>query len=535
MPLQLLLHAILLLKYSRGAAFINDAPRVRLGLASLSQPSQRASYSQSGTLQREIQQSRSLIFSTYSNSNYPSDENEDEKGTTTTTTTSVASQAALIAGTTIGGGFLALPAATAPCGAAPAALGLIGVWLFLLGGALSLSNAIFMMKQNGLQVDEKKSMMQAQKKDLSLFSLIRECFGGTAGILGGVLFLLLIKVTLIAQLSKVGVLLEGALPIFNRQFWTFLFSVSITTVCLVGKERKIERINDGLTTMMLVSFATLVALAGGSGWSLDGLIRSDYSSLLPSFSSSTNSSPWAIPIFIQLLIYNEVVPLVASRLGDEGKVRKAIIFGSSVPLIMCLVWSCVALGLVPYEPASVASGMMYDPLTNLGDAVLSTGGYIRKIFLGSVNTLAGSAICTTVIGSILASTQYFDDMITSLIGLRNGNAGKSDNTTRYNSDTANDASGIYRKIVSHTLTIAPSAIIALCGSSELYFRATSFAGEFPCTLLYGLIPPLCNLRLRWKYSQKERATIHNMKDVALQIVLATISVGILVVSSFSSY
>ena len=67
----------------------------------------------------------------------------------------------------------------------------------------------------------------------------------------------------------------------------------------------------------------------------------------------TRNCPWAIPIFIQLLIYNEVVPLVASRLNDEDQVRRAILIGSSMPLLMCLIWSIVAIGLVPYDASLI--------------------------------------------------------------------------------------------------------------------------------------------------------------------------------------
>jgi len=328
-----------------------------------------------------------------------------------------------------------------------------------------------------------------------------------------------------------------------------------------------------LTSVMLISFASLVTLAGGSGWSMHGLMRSDYNSLLPSFFlSSTSSSsysrvvggggggdPWAIPIFIQLLIYNEVVPLVASRLGDERKVRRAILFGSSVPLIMCLVWSCVALGLVPYEPAlstsSIANGVIYDPLAVLRGTVLAKGGgSIGKLFLASVNVLAGSAICTTVIGSVLASAQYLDGMITNLIGQGGHRAGGDDGNATMNDKSIiasdddvvalneNEQTRIpskYRKLITHALAVAPSTAIAMRGSSNLYYRATSFAGEFPCTLLYGLIPPLCNLRIRWKHHGKKKTTEGTVgrqnpwKVVALQVVLAMISMGILVVSGVS--
>jgi len=117
---------------------------------------------------------------------------------------------------------------------------------------------------------------------------------------------------------------------------------------------------------------------------------------------------------------DEVVPLVASRLQDEAKVRRAIIIGSSLPLlIMCLIWSCVSLGLVPYKPphltavAATSSSCrmyLYDPLNKLLGAS-SMGGIIGIFFSMSVNVLATSSaiICTTIIGCILASAQYFED------------------------------------------------------------------------------------------------------------------------------
>ena len=418
--------------------------------------------------------------------------------------TTVSSQAALIAGTTIGGGFLALPAATAPGGFLPSAVGLVLVWFYLLGCSLSFANAIFMMKDNSrIEVTQKNN---TKDEEISIFSLVRECFGSTAGVVTGLLFLLLIKATLVAQLSKVGVLLQSnmLLPYVSRGVWTMMFSFIVTAVCLVGKQRHIERINDVMTTIMLVSFSALIALAGRSGWTIDGLKRANYRSLFPSL-----GSPWVAPIFIQLLLYNEVVPLVSARLGDETKVRRAILYGSSIPLLMCLIWSCVALGIVPYEPilgATSGGSSIYDPLSRLSQRVISKGGSIGKIFLTSVNIMAGSAICTTVFGSILATTQYLDDVITHSVGGRK--------------DTS------WTRIFKHSFAIFPSAMIAALGSSELYYHATSFAGEFPCTFLFGLIPPLCNLRLRWKL-RKQSETNQSKEVVTVQLLLALVSVVIL--------
>jgi len=436
---------------------------------------------------------------------------DDHANNTGKTKTTVASQAALIAGTTIGGGFLALPAATAPGGALPSALGLVAVWTYLLGCSLSFANAIFLMKDNSSKINGTHTTRSNTNYDdeISIFSLVRECYGNIAGLLTGVLFLLLIKATLVAQLSKAGVLLHTNIPIayFNhRGMWTILFSFIVTAICLVAGKLHIERVNDVLTSTMILSFVTLVALAGRSGWTIDGLKRSNYKSLFPSL-----GSPWAVPVFIQLLLHNEVVPLVSSRLGDYKKVSRAIVFGSSIPLLMCLIWSCVALGIVPYEPAlevaTTASGsVIYDPLHRLSERVISKGGPIGKIFLTSLNTMAGSAICTTVFGSILATTQYLDDVIAAT-------------SFRERKDTS------WTKIFKHAFAIFPSAMIAALGSSELYYHATAFAGEFPCTFLFGLIPPLCNLRLRWK--RREQGEAIQLKEMSVQIFLASVSVTIL--------
>jgi len=318
----------------------------------------------------------------------------------------------------------------------PSAVGLVVVWIYLLGCSLSFANAIFIMKDSN-RIDGKQA--NNTKEEISIFALVRECFGTTAGVVTGLLFILLIKATLVAQLSKAGVLLQSNmfLPNVHRGVWTVLFSFIVAFICLVAKQRHIERINDVMTSSMILSFLTLIALAGRSGWSIDGLKRANYSSLFPSL-----GSPWVAPIFIQLLLYNEVVPLVSSRLGDETKVRRAILFGSSVPLLMCLIWSCVALGIVPYEPTLVATNggsSIYDPLSRLSQRVNGKGGSIGKAFLSSVNAMAGSAICTTVFGSIFATTQYLDDVITHSFGGRK--------------DT------FWRSLCKHSFAIFPSAMM----------------------------------------------------------------------------
>ena len=53
-----------------------------------------------------------------------------------------ASAAALVAGTTVGGGFLGLPAVVKPAGFVPTVVTLTASWLFLLAEALVVAEAV---------------------------------------------------------------------------------------------------------------------------------------------------------------------------------------------------------------------------------------------------------------------------------------------------------------------------------------------------------------------------------------------------------
>lgn len=347
-------------------------------------------------------------------------------------------------------------------------------------------------------------------RNLSIFSLVKECFGDAAGTLAGMVFLLLVNTTLVAQLSKIGTILNAAFPLLGRGVWTLVFSAMAVLLCTL-EANQIDKTNDALTTTMVLSFVMLVICACSCGWSAERLIRADFNSLLP-----FGGGIWAVPIFIQLLIYNEVVPLVSSRLSHKRRVKQAIALGSLVPLLMCIIWSCVALGIVPYDPASVLTGaVVYDPVQSLKKLLSNLP--VGNAFLALVNILAASAICTTVIGSMLASTQYFRDF-----KFRGNNSG----SVAPKSELMHGKAG---EVLLNSLAIIPSACVAYCGSSDLYFLASQFAGEFPCTFLYGLLPSLCNLKLRL-----HDGSIKSAKGkVAIEWLLVAISMSILMVSCFS--
>jgi len=193
--------------------------------------------------------------------------------------------------------------------------------------------------------------------------------------------------------------------------------------------------------------------------------------------------PWAAPVLLQLLVYAETVPFVTQRLGgDRRRIRLAIAAGSAIPLCMCLLWTAAALGAVPYAPSTAA---LFDPVASLVGASVGRHSAEANALKAAVLCLAASAISTTVIGSLLAIVQFLEDAL-SLEKRR-----LSDRDLRWS------LLGV------RVLSFLPCALIAALGNEALYYLATEFAGSFPVTALWGLLPPLCMLRLRSKKQQQQ--------------------------------
>jgi amino acid permease len=411
--------------------------------------------------------------------------------------------ASIIAGTTIGGGFLALPYATAPSGALPSSIALVGCWLYLLANAFALADA-------NLYVIQELSDQKSESTDgsvtgnsisgpVSVFTLAKAAFGRPGGAVAGLLFFSLMLSTLIAQLSKIGTLFGGSY--LGRSGGILLWVCLMAGVSFSRGQLFAEKVNTALTALMMASFAALVAAARGAGWTSAGLQRADFSRLVPR--PGQGYASWAVPIFLQLLVYAETIPLVCFRLKDKAKIRHAIFLGSFVPLLMCIVWTLTALGLVPVTAASAATGTMIDPVQVLiNSASTATTFSFSHVVTYSVKSLALSAVATTVIGSFLVMSQFFEDVLYS--------SGPKRKWTSSNAPIA------------RALAVIPGTLVAIFGSPSLYYAATAFAGAFPVTLLWGLFPPLAVLKLR-QNRKLDKKTVFNVVLSLLGFALLSVN------------
>ena len=162
---------------------------------------------------------------------------------------SVYSQASLIAGTTIGGGFMTLPAATAPVGGASSALGLTAVWGYLLWAALTLNSAIFRLKQDS----------STDTKPLSMITVMQKCLGPIVATSAAAAFLV--------PLSDMVLIVENRRP----QLLACLRSYCLYSYIHYGvsgvalQHENVERINDTLTVGMVRASLLCVFCAAKQG------------------------------------------------------------------------------------------------------------------------------------------------------------------------------------------------------------------------------------------------------------------------------
>ena len=401
--------------------------------------------------------------------------------------------ASIIAGTAIGGGFLALPSVTSPIGYGPTALGLVASWGFLLLSAFAFIEAA------GLVSDarSRKEKSPTYKKDedteggLAISSIIREAFGKRWGIVSGLAFIAQMIAVMTIQVVK-GAAITSQLTGMPYAMGCIIPSVIAASFVFLARPEVVEGANTSLTGMMIGGFALLcvaAATVGNAGAaSAACFARADWASLLP-----TSKATWSIPVLMKLLAWGEAMPLLTERIveatsksssrgiGDvntseeetginggvddtieiRAKAQKdaktATALGAFVPLSLCLLWAAISTALV--DPTSA------DPITFLLSATPAISVPVGLLSVG--------AIGTTLLASFLAMSHFASDVICTFVGFCD----------------------LKWMNVARLLTVALPCVAALAGPG-LYLPLLAFSGAYPTTLLYGLAPPLAALVLR---------------------------------------
>jgi len=424
--------------------------------------------------------------------------------------------AMLIAGTTVGGGFLALPQTVViPIGGfSVTAISLFGVYLFFLAQSFVLVDCLIWYRQNVPQPLHGKSNTEEDFSSaaIGIPSLARYSLGPVGSIVSTVLLVILMESTLVSQLSRAGSLLaqNGFLKFFGEYCNMFQYRMGCAVASLAGvalafggKKKALHNENRSddnvessssrtlatdanaiLTSTFLLS-AVLLFNAGSSvaNWSHCFAANSSSASSVISLARSIIA---ATPTMLQLLVYAEILPNVSKMLRYQKKpILIAVFIGATIPLILLTGWAALGLALLPPNPAMLRS---QDPV----DILLSSSQTSIRVWL---LTLATSAIGTTILGSFLALESAYEDIVS-----------QGDNSKDEGSFGMPIFFNLRRSQSLKTIAIAlpPFAISVI--SPTVFLRAIDFAGSYPVLLLWGILPPLIALRI--EKLNKEKTKIH---------------------------
>ena len=383
-------------------------------------------------------------------------------------TVTVAGATALVSGTTIGAGILALPATTIEAGFGPSALTLIASWAYMAASALLIAEV------------NVNTLCSLERNSVSIKSMAGETIGPVGATAASVAYAFIHYCLLVAYMLEGGKLLIELVPALGAAGLpdAAVFAALGGGALLVASTSQADKANSALFTGVVGSFALLVGV-GASQISPQYLAHASPAAALP-----------AIPVCVLAFTFHNIVPTIAYQLGcDLAKIRTAILAGSAIPLVMFLLWNGVILGSVPFEAAEAArsAGEVFDPLEALRQGA-STGGAA----LGSlVRVFSLLAIATSFIGFCFGLVDFYADLL-GIDGAVATAAGGADDADDDGADPyADGGAAVERPLPTkaglYALALLPPLGVATVDPS-LFFSALDNAGTFGILTLFGIIP-----------------------------------------------
>lgn len=339
----------------------------------------------------------------------------------------------LIAGTTIGVGMLALPVATGPGGFVPSVVVYLVCWLFMLcTGLLLLEVGLWMPPES------------------SFISMADRLLGTPGRILFWVVYLFLFLTVMVAHVAGGGQVFNDItgwqLPNWlATSFYTAIFA----PVVYLGAH-SVDRLNLILISGVVISYFAFIGVS--------------IEHVNPQLLAHANwGKAWiALPILFTAFTYQVIIPTLLTYMErNVKKIRLAIILGSSIPLVIYVLWEMVILGIVPAEgPGSLSEA------AQLGqNAVAPLRQVIQNPIIFQIGRyFAFFALTTSFIPLALA---FFDFLADGLKWEKRGS----------------------RRLGLCLVVFGVPFVIALL-RPDIFLVALGYAGGISCALLFGLMPPL---------------------------------------------
>lgn len=347
----------------------------------------------------------------------------------------VASAVALVAGTTLGAGMLALPIVLRDAGFVPSTVVILACWAFFACSGLCV-----------LEVNLGTMCALGRAGGVTFNALAERTLGSNGTKVATASYAFIHYALLVAYVQKVGELATEAFPTWpgGSNAASVAFTATMSMFLYLASPAKIEKVNSVLFAGVIATFVPLLAVAAQSGSAENLLAVSDWS-----------KTPATIPIIAVAFVYHQVVPVVATSLeGDKSRAQTAILLGTLIPALMFILWDAAVLGSVPVD-----SSATIDPIATLQAASPLTATLVRGFELFAV--------------------------MTSFLGFGWGLAGYIADGLKTTEDDP----------LPWALALAPPLIFALT-NPDVFLAALDSAGAFGVLVVFGMMPPVMAYRHR---------------------------------------
>ncbi|WP_086773869.1 aromatic amino acid transport family protein [Vibrio coralliirubri] len=293
----------------------------------------------------------------------------------------------IIAGTTIGAGMLALPLASAGIGFSTSLFLMLGLW------ALMAFTALLMVE-----------LHQFAESDATLHTLAHTILGTKGKWIASFAVMFLFYALCSAYIAGGGAQFNQRISDIagielNAQITTLLFTLLVAGVVTIGTH-SVDKVNRVLFGLKLIAMVLVLSFLAPN-------ITSQY---LMSMPLQQGLIVAAIPVVFTSFGFHGSIPSIVRYLdGDVRSLRKVMIIGSALPLVIYVFWQSVTLGVISQEQ------LLSD--TSLGALLVSLSQTVHQSNLSViVGVFADLALLTSFIGVSLGLFEFMGDSLSKKLG-----------------------------------------------------------------------------------------------------------------------
>lgn len=324
-----------------------------------------------------------------------------------------------------------MPVATGPGGFVPSMIIYLICWAFMLSTGLLLVEVSLWMP-----------------KDSSFISMADKILGPIGRHIFWVVYLFLFVTVMIAHAAGGGgVLLDITGWQIPQWLAIVLYSTVLAPVVYLGAH-SVDRLNMFLISGVVVCYVAFI------------FISAEHINFNLLSYSNWGKAWYALPVLFTAFTYQVIIPTLMTYMErNVQKVRLAILLGSSIPLVIYLVWEFLIMGIIPAEGSNglIEAGKQgqnaIGPLKELVPQVFRIGKYF-----------AFFALTTSFIPLALS---FFDFLADGLKWQKKG----------------------MKRAVLCAIVFGAPMVIAIA-YPDIFLVALGYAGGISCAFLFGLMPPV---------------------------------------------